>query len=196
MLTNVPVASLDALSGQVENLIILGTGILSKFLVTWDNGEDRLVLTPRGDDVARQRHVQTFSEGAEAVDFYLAGDHYMWAHGSVGGSDAFFFVDTGLVTLDSRGRQPAIAVPAETLEQWGLPVGESRFIDSPGPIRLGPVSKSECSILVSRSKRNLVLLHGLQPEAIIAHGFLKDFVWTIDFDHHQYLLKEITKAEP
>ncbi len=191
LLTNIPVASLTALGGQVEKLIILGTGILSKFLVTWDNGEGRMVLTPRGNDVARKRHLQTFCEGATEVDFYLAGDHFMWAHGAVGDREVLFFVDTGLVTLDGKGRQPAIAVSAKTLEQWNIEVGESNFVDSPGPISLGSVSVADCSIHVFGDRRNLVSFGGLQPGALVSHGFLKNFAWTVDFDRHQYFLKRV-----
>jgi hypothetical protein len=195
LLTNVPVASLDALAGPAERMIILGTRILSRFIVTWDNGEGRLVLTPRGDDAARGKHLQAFSEGAEVVNFYLAGDHYMWAQGAVGSHKALFFVDTGLLILDGKGRQPAIGVSPQTIERWGLSAGGSRFIDSPGPIRLGTVSRSGCSMHVFGDQRNLPSFGGLQPTAIISHGFLKDFVWTIDFDHHQYFLTEIAKQD-
>jgi predicted aspartyl protease len=195
-LTNVPVASLDALSGQVENLIILGTSILSRFLVTWDNGDGRLVLTPRGDDLARKAHMQTFAEDGTTVDFYLAGDHFMWARGAVGGQNVLFFVDTGLVTLDAKGRQPAIGAPAGVIAEWGGDVGDAYFVDSPGPVALGSASREDCSIHVFGDQRNLASFGGLQPGALISHGFLKHFVWTIDFDRRQYSLKEASREDP
>jgi hypothetical protein len=188
LLNNVPVASLDALSGQVENLIILGTRVLSRFLVTWDNVGGRLVLTPRSNDEARERHVREFSAGGEVTPFFLAGDHYMWAHGAIGDRDVLFFVDTGLVTIDDRGHQPGLSVLAETLARWGVEVGEARFIHDLGPIRLGPAVRTGTSILAARDARNLREFHGLVPDALISHGFLKGFVWTIDFDRRQYLL--------
>ena len=196
LLTNVPVASLDALSGQVENLIILGTRILSRFLVTWDNVGGRLILTPRGDPAARERHIGEFSAGGEATRFYLAGDHYMWAHGSVGDRDVLFFVDTGLVTIDDTGHQPGLSVPAETLSRWGVDVSQARFVHDLGPIRLGPGVRKDTSILVARGARNLMEFHGLVPDALISHGFLKGFVWTIDFDRRQYLLAGAAETPP
>ena len=55
--------------------------------------------------------MRSFARGGTVVDLYLAGDHFMWAHGDVGEQEALFFVDTGLVTIGSRGQQ--LAVEAE-----------------------------------------------------------------------------------
>ena len=50
-LTNVPVTTVESLTGQLESLVILGTRILSNFLVTWDNEQNRLILTDRESGV-------------------------------------------------------------------------------------------------------------------------------------------------
>ena len=97
-LTNVEVATVESLTGQLESFVILGTRILSSFLTTWDNGQSRLILTPRGDVAARSRHLAEHTVGVEGTDLYLRGDHFLWVNGNVDGQDTLMFLDTGLVT--------------------------------------------------------------------------------------------------
>ena len=189
-LENVPVFAIDALSGQAEDLVILGTRILSNFLTTWDNDSGRLILTPRGAAAAARVHYEQYGAGGEELPFYLAGDHYMWAHGSVGDNPVLYFVDTGLVTIDEKGRQPGLMMPRDVLDRWSIDPGSSTFLDVPGSVRLGSggVAQEGISLMVS-DRRNLASWHGLQPDALLSHGFLKDFVWTIDFDLRVYRLR-------
>lgn len=197
-LYNVPVTSVAALSGQFEDLVILGTQVLSRFLTTWDNQAGRLILSPRHDPEARRRHLETYAAAAREMPFYLAGDHRMWASGAIGERSVLFFVDTGLMAFDERGRQVGLAVPAETLASWGVDVAGRQSVDSPGSVSLGSARSEQASIFVFQDRRNLPAVAGLAPDALLAQGFLKAFNWTLDFDRRKYLLAPIVRgtAEP
>lgn len=193
---NVPLAAVSALSEQsepVRDMVIVGTRLLSPFLVTWDNRAGRLVLSPN-DEESRREHFDRYAADAEPFRFYLARDHYLWARGAVGERDVLFFVDTGLVTLDEEGKQPALTTARAELESWGLAPGEARFVSAPGPIRLGNATGDDHSIMVGADYRNLATLAGLRPSVLVAHGFLKRFVWTIDFEERTFRLEPIAES--
>jgi len=114
LLENVPAMALASLesalrgNGRIEDLVILGTNILEQFLTTWDNDKLRLVLSPRYDPRSRRQHLAEYiSPHAKPMPFYMVPDHYLIAHGAIANREAAFFVDTGLVTVDTQGRQPA-----------------------------------------------------------------------------------------
>ena len=120
VLTNVEVATVESLTGQLESLVILGTRILSSFLTTWDNEEGRLILTPTADAAARSSHLTEHTGGVTGTDLYLRGDHFLWVNGTVAAQDTLMFLDTGLVTLDPRGDQPAGGIRRNVLDDWNV----------------------------------------------------------------------------
>lgn len=194
-LANVPVMVVETLPGVGKQMVILGTNIFQQFLTTWDNQERRLVLTPRGSKHQRRMHLERFAAGASAMDFYMAGDHYMWAKGAVGDHAALYFVDTGLVTLDDKGRQPSGAASRDFLSSRGYDVTDMRYVESRGPIRLGPISSPDGSIRVWSDRRNLNGFGGLTPDVLLSFGFLKNFNWTLDFETHTWYFTEVTRPE-
>ena len=193
-LTNVPVASIPSLTGQLENLVIIGTNILEQFLTTWDNDRERLILSPRGDDKTRNEHFNLIPGDQKEMDFYLHSDHYLFAHGGIGNFDLLYKVDTGLVTADSRGKQPAIEIAAEDISHFGFEevVEERQFVDCPVPISLGLVEDTGHVILV-RQKKTFLNFQGIEATGNLSFGFLKNFVWTLDFDNFKWFLTKIKK---
>ena len=194
-LTNVPVASIPSLTGQIENLIIIGTNILEQFLTTWDNDKERLIMSPRENDKTRKKHLNLIPGSRKEIDFYLHSSHYLFAQGGIGDfRDLLFKVDTGLVTMDSKGRQPALSIAVEDLSHFGFKevVEDRRFVDCPMPISLGPVEENGHVILI-RQERNFLNWQGIEAAGNLSFGFLKNFVWTLDFENHKWFLSRVVK---
>ncbi|HIN10439.1 MAG TPA: DUF3471 domain-containing protein [Acidobacteria bacterium] len=192
-LTNVEVATVESLTGQLESLVILGTRILSSFLTTWDNEQSRLILTPRGDVAAGSRHLAEHTVGVEGTDLYLRGDHFLWVNGNVDGQDTLMFLDTGLVTLDPRGDQPAGGIRRNVLDDWNVAYADG--FTEPVTVVIGPASREVSSFSVFPDARNLVGLGGVSPPVLISHGFFKHYVWTMDFDERKLYLRPVTSGE-
>ena len=199
-LRNVPIVALDALTGvaqgqEIEDMVILGTNILEPFLVTWDNPGQRLVLSPRGRPEALAEHLALHAGEPAEVEFFLNRDHFLFARGGLGERDLVFFVDTGLVTIDPQGRQPAMTMARSTVLELGLAeeAVEGTFVASP-EIRLGPLAQSGLSILVS-GERMRWNFYGIEAPALLAHGFLKRYVWTLDFDRGKWHFSEPAEQE-
>ena len=192
-LTNVEVATVQTLTGQLESIVILGSRILSSFLTTWDNEQSRLILTPRDDVAARSRHLVEHTAGIDAVDLYLRGDHFLWVNGTVDEHDALMFLDTGLVTLDPSGQQPAGGVLQNVLDTWN--VGYSDGFTESVSVSIGSASREVSSFGVFPDTRNLAGLGGIAPPVLISHGFFKHYVWTMDFDEHKLYLRPVTVDE-
>ncbi len=187
--TNVQVTTVESLTGQLGSLVILGTRILSNFLMTWDNERGRLVLTGRDDDAARAGHLMEHTGGVEGVDFYLHSDHYIWVNGSVMDRAALMFLDTGLVTLDPSGQQPAGGIQASILDAWDLPYADG--FTGPVSVSVGLVSREVGSFAVFQDRRNLPRLDNTGPDVLLSHGFLKHFVWTLNFDDYRLYLRPV-----
>ena len=189
-LTNVPVTTVESLTGQLESLVILGTRILSNFLMTWDNDRERLILTDRRNETARQRHRADYLGDVESTNFYLHADHYIWVNGMVGQHEVLMFLDTGLVTLDPDGEQPAGGIPASMLDVLNLDSSEG-FTGSVS-VNLGPVRRDVSSFVVFSDRRNLPRLGNIGPDVLLSHGFLKHYVWTLDFDAYRLHLRPMS----
>lgn len=192
-LTHVPVTTVESLTGPVESLVILGTRILSKFLVTWDNKHDRLILTDRDDEAARARHLGEYASASASIDFYMHGDHYIWAHGSVADRDVLMFFDTGLVTLDPSGEQPAGGIPVSVLEAWNL--ASSDGFTGAVSVSLASMTRDVSSFVVFTGTdqwRNLPRLEDVGPDVLLSHGYLKHYVWTLDFDDYRLYLEPVS----
>jgi hypothetical protein len=195
-LLNVPVHVVSVLEDADQPKpvqILLGTQLLAQFLTTWDNGRQQLVLSPRRDPVARQHHLGLLPKATAELDLHMLGDHFLLVKGAVGDrSDLVFFLDTGLVTLDPEGHQPALAVTPAVAAAWGLK-GQG-FSPSPGPIRLGNVEQTGQSVMTLDFAKG-VPWHGVEVSALLAHGFLKRCVFTLDFDRHKLLLAPAEKPD-
>ncbi len=199
LLENVPMKAVASLKGgqgkfRIEELVILGTNILGQFLTTWDNQKQRLILSPRQDPISRREHFRTYvSPDAQTMKFYMVPDHYLIAHGAIDDRNAVYFVDTGLVTRDAEGRQPGVMLPANNTAKYAVEgeYSEITFIDAPGPVRLGGVEIDQQRIQVRPGR--VFNFAGIKTDAMLAHGFLKHCVWTIDFDTRSWYLHRFSE---
>ncbi len=106
ILENVPVIVFPTLRGRQMNF---GTRVHQQFLSTLDYPSGRLILSPRGNAQLSADHMSLLPETCVEVPFYMWGDHYMFARGSVGDDQRLnFFMDSGLVALRKINDDPTV----------------------------------------------------------------------------------------
>ena len=76
---------------------IAGTVVLYRFLFTLDYPGGRLVLRRATPESSRTAMSESAATGAVRVPFWLAGDHFIFARGTVNNAGPYLFhVDTGM----------------------------------------------------------------------------------------------------
>jgi hypothetical protein len=190
VLNNVPVDILSTLTGD-SDLVIFGTNVLEQFLSTMDYPRRRPILSKRGNRDAALAHHALLPGEAVSVPFQLWGDHYMFARGGLGARrDLNFFVDSGLVSMhpDGRGgvRQASFTSSKGRFKQWGVPAADvgRGYFESPDPLMLGPLREDRPMMVVGAAGDQD--FGGVRIDGLISHGFLRRYVWTIDFDAREY----------
>ena len=190
-LEQVPVDVLSTLTGEGD-LVIVGTNLLERFLSTLDGPGRRLILSRRDDPVAEAAHRALIPGSAAVVPFLLWGDHFMFARGGFGADgERNFFVDNGLVfAVPGEGgpRQASFAASKRQLKRLGLGGADRRrgYLESPLPLALGPLTQDRPIVVVGAAGEHS--FGGVRIDGLVSYGFLKRYVWTIDFDAHEYRL--------
>jgi hypothetical protein len=178
-LTNVPIAAAPTLTGA-QDVVIIGTNVLQRFLATIDAPGEQLVLAPRG----------TEPPAGTRIPFFLWGDHFMFARGRFGDhTDLNYFIDSGLVyVIDNR--QAGLYTTARHYRRWGVPRPAPHFV-TPGPIGLGELSQADH--LVASTPTSRVPWRdfgGVRIDGLLSWGFLSAYTWTLDFDRHEYTFSQ------
>lgn len=186
-LTNVPVDVIPTLTGP-QDIVIMGTSLLQRFLPTIDTPAGHLLLTPRGHHAPRD---------GTRVPFYLWADHYMFARGGYGPRrDLTFFVDSGLVHLlkDEHGtlRQAAVMATRSQYRSWGIPRAHlnSTHLKTAHPLRLGPLEQSDHILSIAPTKTApWSRFGGITVDGLLSQAFLAQYAWTLDFDRFEYTFR-------
>ena len=192
-----PAAAIGAAFG-VELGPIIGTNVLERFLD--DDRRARPATAPvaaPGCQGARAAHLASVT-GPHEAPFAVWEGHLMIARGRVGVTNANFFVDSGLVMYNDEQGQAAMLASAPVLAGWGVPdPGDGRFAELPGSVSIGTASQGGMTAYTvpDRTWRDFGDWGGIRVDALISWGFLRNFVWTIDFDRRRYLFGEAV-AEP
>jgi hypothetical protein len=173
--------------------VVIGTNVFRQFLTTVDAPERRLVLSDRTDPNARAAHLARLPEVAGDIEFGVLGDHYLIARGRVGADrQAVFFLDTGLAAVSDEQGQAALLATRNVLGRWGagMPAEPGRFADLSAPITLGPVSASGLTIFPVTDRvwrEGFGDWSGVRVDALLSHGFLRRWAWTLDFDRQRLM---------
>lgn len=172
--------------------VVIGTNVFRQFLTTVDAPNHRLLLSDRSDPSARALHFAKLSPVAGETSFGIIGDHYIIARGKLGTSEVPLFVDSGLAAFNLEQGQAALLASQSTLSRWGLwPALETgRFAEVPTPVGLGPVEATGLTAMPVPDRmwrEGFGEWGGVQVEALISHGYLKRWAWTIDFDRQQLM---------
>jgi len=193
LIENVPVTAAPQLSGATDR-ILFGTAILESFLSTVDFRSRRLLLSPRGDPVAKEGHLGLLEGMRTEVPFYLWGDHYMFARGSIGGDSALnFFIDSGLFFViadeDGEPRRGSMLAAKPNCVRWGMNEDETKkgYFECRAPISLGALLQESSYIAIGPIGTIEKELGGVRIDALLSNGFLGRYAWTIDFDRRVYI---------
>ena len=75
------------------------------------------------------------------------------------------------------------------LDAWNITHAEG--FTGPLLVSVGSGNREVSSFSVFPDRRNLPRLESTGPDILLSHGFLKHFVWTLDFDDYKLYLKPI-----
>ncbi|WP_188195287.1 retropepsin-like aspartic protease [Nonomuraea sp. SYSU D8015] len=187
-MTNVPVDVLPTLTGP-QNLVIMGTSLLRRFLPTIDTPAEHLLLAPRGHRAPQDGTV---------MPFCLWADHFMFARGGYGPRrDLTFFIDSGLVHLledEESGviRQAAALATRAQYRSWGIPDGElaGTHLKAAHPLRLGPLEQPGHLLSIVPGRRAPWSgFGGIRVDGLLSQAFLGRYAWTLDFDRYEYTFR-------
>jgi Aspartyl protease len=171
---------------------IIGTILLRHFISTIDYPRGRLVLQPKTkENQARLAR----ADGTIVVPFWMAGDHFMVAWGTLDQSKpVLLFVDTGLAgggitCAESLLKEAAIDL-AEDQAGEGLGGG--------GKVKVVPFLVKELSLGAAKEHDvrglftgpfPLEYSHGFRIGGLISHGFFRPYALTFDFAGMRLILK-------
>jgi len=174
---------------------IVGTVLLYHFLATLDYPQGELVLRFKTRE-SLKRFMRTAGEHKQVVvPFWMAGDHYMVAFGTVNRTQPMlFFVDTGLAG-------GGFSCPESTLKKAGIRPQESMAsegIGGGGKLRFIPFIAEELALGKAREQNihgsyegafPLENAFGFHIGGLISHEFFRHYAFTMDFTGMRYYLK-------
>jgi hypothetical protein len=175
---------------------IIGTVLLSRFLATLDYPGGRLIVRPNDPKIEARLVKGPNAADSIAVPFWMAGDHYMVAWGTIGKSRPhLLFVDTGLAG-------GGVTCSKAMLEEAGISLDEknaSEGIGGGGKVRVVPFMAPEMTLGAVREQN----VRGLFTEAfpledrlgfriggLVSHGFFRSYALTFDFVAMRLFLKK------
>jgi len=199
VLGHVPVmiagTNLDKLPGFSKPLSgILGTVLLSRFTFSLDYPGGRLLLR-RGEAGGSPAREPTPQAGETSMPFWLAGDHFLMAQGTVNGTEPhLYLIDTGLIggglTLpESMIKEAGIELSAEaqTGMGGGGEVSVRPFIAR--EVTLGGVRAADVRGVFGALTPQMEYMLGFRSAGIISHDFLKPYKVTFDFADMRLILQ-------
>lgn len=166
---------------------VIGTGVFRQFHVTMDYLSGALILKPRG--------LQTEIESVVAeMPFTIAGTHFLHCKAFVNDKEMNLFLDSGLATESS------LLLPRGSMEYAGIPIPETHPEDGVGGLggngyEMGYFTVDTFKMGNLPTVSEMQGEYGIFPEGayyddeigtfedgIISHTYLKNYIWTIDFD--------------
>jgi hypothetical protein len=169
---------------------VIGTAFLSHFLATIDYPAGALTLKPRDSSPPQD-------DSAVAVPFWLVGDHYIIAHGTLnGGVEQLFFVDSGLAGFAftapaSTLRGAGIAIPAPKADPSSSNVGQSASAPfAINALSLGDLHAKNLTGLYGPFPSPLESGLGVHLAGIVSHAFFRPYAVTFDFTHMKIYVRK------
>jgi len=198
-ISNVPVTILPTRPfSQIFNGIridgIIGTVLFYHFITTMDYVNGKLILRKKTQENLEAFETELLKQKPIEIPFWLAGDHYMIAWGSVNQSEPILlFVDTGLAGGGFTGAQ-------STIEKAGIKLDEEKsktVIGGGGELKIVPFIVDELALgnacekeIKGTLSEQFVLedMFGFKIGGIISHEFFKNYSLTFDFDNMRLIL--------
>jgi len=193
-LRNVPIVLPEQANSPFEVDGIVGTVVLYHFLFTLDYPGGRLILRRPSAEASKVIEAESAGSGSFRMPFWLAGDHFIFAWGTVNGSGPYLFLaDTGLAgggfsCYEFVIKEAKIELPKEGNQGMG----------GGGPVTVYPFTADVSLGLAKRS--GIRGFYGLLPPGfedrngfrsggLISHGFFRPFAVTFDFGTMTMFLK-------
>jgi len=176
---------------------VIGTVLLYHFLATLNYAEGELILRRRTEQNLKRIEQEAMEQGSIVVPFWMAGDHYMVAWGTVNKSQPMLFlVDTGLA-------DGGFTCPESTLRKAGIKLEEdkaSEGLGGGGKVRFIPFVVNELTLGDAKEHNiqgsylgggsSLAKAAGFHIGGLISHAFFRHYALTFDFASMRYFLKK------
>ncbi|MGB7062702.1 MAG: aspartyl protease family protein [Candidatus Zixiibacteriota bacterium] len=198
---NVPV-SISERSGAMFAMFgmpirgIIGTVFLYHFIFTLDYPDGKLILQRKTKENIGKVKKHLEAKKSIVVPFWMAGDHFMVAWGTVNGSKPLlWFVDTGLagggfLGSDRTVKEAGIQLPEESFEGEG---GGGKVSVKPAMVdelTLGDAKeKNVMGIFGAFGSTGIEYEFGFRIGGIISHGFFRPYKLTFDFTTMNLILE-------
>ena len=185
-LRNVPIVLPERANSPFEVDGIVGTVVLYHFLFTLDYPGGRLILRRRTPEASKAFETESVSAGAHRMPFWLVGDHFIFAWGTVNGAGPYLFhVDTGLAgggfsCFEFVIKEAKIELPKEGVQGMGGggPITIFPFI---ADLTLGQAQRKGIQGFFGTLPSGFEDRNGFRSGGLISHGFFRPFAVTFDF---------------
>ncbi len=174
---------------------IIGTVLLYHFIPTLDYPQGELVLRRKTKENLKRVEREARAKETIVIPFWMAGDHYMVAWGTVNKSQPLlFFVDTGLAG-------GGFTCAESTLKEAGINLQESfaaEGVGGGGKVKVIPFVVEELTLGDAKEHNVRGLYTGAFPlenafrfriGGLISHGFFRPYALTFDFVGMRYFLE-------
>jgi len=174
---------------------IIGTVLLYHFIPTLDYPRGELVLRHMTKENLKQVEREARAKKAIMIPFWMAGDHYMVAWGTVNKSQPLLlFVDTGLAG-------GGFTCPESTLKEAGINLQESfaaEGVGGGGKVKVIPFVVEELTLGDAKEHNVRGLYTGPFPlenafrfriGGLVSHGFFRPYALTLDFVGMRFFLE-------
>jgi predicted aspartyl protease len=175
---------------------VIGTVFLYHCIFTFDYPNGKLILQRKTKENVTRMKALVRSKDKIVVPFWMAGDHFMVARGTVNKSGPIlFFVDTGMAGggftgSDRTVKEANIQLPEESLEGvggGGKVMVKAAVVDE---LTLGDAKETNVmGIFGAFDNTGLEYLFGFRIGGIISHGFLRPYKLTFDFTTMNLILE-------
>jgi hypothetical protein len=193
-LRNVPIV-IPEKAGFLQVDGIVGTVVLYHFLFTLDYPGGRLILRRNTPEMSKDVRADADRSGAVRVPFWLAGDHLMYAWGTVNGTGPYLFlVDTGMAGGGFTCPEFVIKEAHIELPKQGFPGmgggGPVTVYPFTADLTLGDARRDKVRGLYGALPPGFEERHGFRTGGLISHGFFRPFAVTFDFQAMTIYLKK------
>jgi predicted aspartyl protease len=176
---------------------VIGTVFLYHFLFTLDYPGGNLVLERLTEDNSANLSRAAQSEGFIQIPFWMAGDHFMVAWGTINEKPILFFIDTGMAgggftCTESMLKEAGIQLP----EQGGTGIGGGGQVSVKviqADLTLGAARENNVRGFYGALPPGPETRHGFRLGGLISHGFLRPYRVIFDFKSMTLYLERTQK---